>query len=118
MMKNLIRILISMHLFIGWIGLAQAEERIALIIGNSKYQELGILKNTINDARSIEQSLKNIGYKTTTILDGTEANIRKSIKKFAYESEQATVAVVYYAGHGAQINGENYLLPIDLEAPQ
>ena len=118
MKKNLIRILISLHLGIGCIGLAQAEERIALIIGNSKYQELGILNNTINDAKAIEKSLKSIGYKTTTIFDGNENNIRKGIKKFAIDSEQAQVSVVYYAGHGAQINGENYLLPIDLEAPK
>ena len=118
MNKKFFRILISLNLCVGCIGFVHAEERIALIIGNSKYQELGILNNTINDARAIEKSLKNIGYKTTTIFDGSETNIRKGIKKFAIDSEQAQVAVVYYAGHGAQINGENYLLPIDLEAPK
>lgn len=99
-------------------GFACAEERIALIIGNSKYIELGVLNNTINDAKIIENSLKKIGYKTTIILDGNEVSIRKGLKKFAADSEQASVSVVYYAGHGAQINGENYLLPIDLEAPK
>jgi len=100
------------------IGIVQAEERIALIIGNSKYQELGILNNTVNDAKEIEKAFKNIGYKTTILVDTNEVILRKGLKRFAAESEQASVSVIYYAGHGAQINGDNYLLPIDLELPK
>jgi len=95
-----------------------ANDRIALIIGNSKYQNLGTLNNTINDAKAIEKSLKEIGYKTKIVFDVNENQIRKEIKSFALESERASLALLFYAGHGAQVFGENYILPTDLEIPQ
>jgi hypothetical protein len=116
-MKMTFRLLVFITLFFNS-EIIFAQDRIALVIGNSKYQELGVLNNTINDAKAIENSLKKIGYKTTTIFDASESVARRGIKKFAAESESALVTVVYYAGHGAQINGENYLLPIDLETPK
>jgi uncharacterized caspase-like protein len=95
-----------------------ANDRIALIIGNSKYQNLGKLNNTINDAKAIEKNLKEIGYKTKIVFDVNENQIRKEIKSFALESERASLALLFYAGHGAQVYGDNYILPIDLEIPQ
>lgn len=97
---------------------AYGSDRIALVIGNSKYEDIGSLKNTINDATSINNELKAIGYKTTLVTDLNENNLRRVIRRFSADSENASVAVVYYAGHGAQINGENYLLPVDLEIPK
>jgi hypothetical protein len=95
-----------------------ASDRIALIIGNSKYHNLGALNNTINDAKAVEKNLKEIGYKTKLVFDTNENQIRKEIKSFALDSEKATLALLFYAGHGAQVHGENYILPIDLEIPQ
>jgi len=95
-----------------------SNEKIALIIGNSKYQNLGSLNNTINDAKLIEKSLKEIGYKTQIVLDANEQQARKAIKNFAIESENSNIALVFYAGHGAQVLGENYLLPIDIDIPK
>ena len=95
-----------------------ASDRIALIIGNSKYQNLGTLNNTINDAKAVEKSLKEIGYKTRLVTDMNESQIRKEIKSFALDSEKASLALIFYAGHGAQVFGENYILPTDLEIPQ
>jgi uncharacterized caspase-like protein len=95
-----------------------ASDRIALIIGNSKYQNLGTLNNTINDAKAVEKSLKEMGYKTNLIADTNEIQLRKEIKKFAISSEKASLALFFYAGHGAQVLGENYILPTDLEIPQ
>jgi hypothetical protein len=95
-----------------------ANERIALVIGNSTYSELGTLSNTINDAKNINKSLLGMGYKTTLVLNANEATLRKEIKLFAGESENSNIALVFYAGHGAQVNGENYLLPIDINVPK
>jgi hypothetical protein len=95
-----------------------ASERIALVIGNSKYSELGVLPNTINDARGINKSLVEMGYKTRLVLDATESSLRKNIRNFAAESENSSIALVYYAGHGGQVGGENYLLPVDIDIPK
>jgi len=94
-----------------------ANERIALVIGNSKYEQLSSLENPRNDANAVAQKFKNMGYQTTLIHDGTDKAIKRELKLFSNGSEKAKVAVVYYAGHGAQVEGENYILPTDLELP-
>lgn len=93
-------------------------EKIALIIGNSKYQNLGSLNNTTNDAKLIEKNLKEIGFKTQIILDANEQQTRKVIRNFAIESENTNIALIFYAGHGAQVFSENYLLPTDIDIPK
>jgi hypothetical protein len=99
-------------------GVAIAADRVALVIGNSKYEHLGTLPNTLNDAQSMSKSLKEMGYETTTLIDASDAVFRRELRNFSMKSSRASVAVVFYAGHGAQVNGENYLLPIDVEAPK
>jgi hypothetical protein len=93
------------------------EVRIALVIGESRYVNLPRLTNPEMDARSIAETLQKLGYDTQLLLDAPEDGIRKEIRKFASASGQADVAVVFYAGHGAQLNGSNYLLPIDIDIP-
>ncbi len=93
------------------------EVRFALVIGNSNYAKLPKLSNPTTDARSISATLQKLGYRTQLLLDASESNIRSAVRKFAGESRTANVAVVYYAGHGAQLNGDNYLLPVDMEIP-
>lgn len=105
-------------IFIFLSGQSNASERFALLIGNSKYTHLGVLENTPNDARDVEKSLKEIGFKTRLVLDADELTMRRAVKSFAADSTNASIAVIFYAGHGAQINGENYLLPVDLEVPK
>ena len=95
-----------------------AIERMALVIGNSNYLNIGKLQNTTNDARDIQRNLNQIGFKTNLVLDADEVALRRAIKSFASESSDSKIALVYFAGHGAQINGENYLLPTDLEVPK
>jgi len=97
---------------------ARAEERIALVIGNSHYEQLGTLTNAKADAASIADLLKRIGYKTTLVQEASEEGLRKAVRSFAGESGNASIAVVYYAGHGAQVNGENFLLPVDMDIPR
>ena len=96
---------------------APHEVRIALVIGESHYSQLPKLINPESDARSITETLQKMGYDTRLLLDAPEDGIRREIRKFASESSKADVAVVFYAGHGAQLNGSNYLLPIDIDIP-
>jgi hypothetical protein len=95
-----------------------ATDRIALVVGNSKYAEFGTLANPANDARDINKALTEMGYKTRLVLDANESTIRKEFRNFAAQSDSASIAVVFYAGHGAQVNGENYLLPVDMDVPK
>jgi uncharacterized caspase-like protein len=56
-----------------------------------------------------------MGFNTKLILDASEQDVRREVRKFANESNKSDVAVVFYAGHGAQVNGDNYVLPVDIE---
>ena len=92
--------------------------RSALVIGNSEYTDLPKLTNPTNDARAIVDVLRDLGFDVTLVTNASETNLRRAIRKFADQSSKAELALIYYAGHGAQINGENYLLPVDMEIPQ
>jgi caspase domain-containing protein len=94
------------------------DTRLALVIGNSKYTNLAKLANPSNDAEAIANALGKMGYAPRLLLDASEQELRREIRKFAAESNKADVALVFYAGHGAQLNGENYLLPADIDIPQ
>ena len=91
---------------------------IALVIGNSKYENLGTLNNTAKDAKDVDKTLREMGYKSKLVLDADYGTLRKEIKAFSAESEKSSIAIIFYAGHGAQVNQENYLLPTDIEIPK
>jgi len=82
----------------------------------SDYQYIGTLKNTVNDARVISQTLDGIGFKVTTLLDAPHDELRKTIDEFSFESETADLALIYFAGHGVEVQGENFLVPVDANA--
>jgi hypothetical protein len=88
--------------------------RIALVIGNSGYKNVPALANPQKDAAAIATSLRNIGFKTVTLaVDATREKLIDALRAFADEAEKADWAVVYYAGHGIEVNGQNYLIPTD-----
>jgi hypothetical protein len=91
--------------------------RLALVVGNSRYSDLSKLSNPANDAHAIADKLRGIGFRTTLLLDTSEQDLRREVRKFANESGGADIALLFYAGHAAQVNGENYLLPVDMEIP-
>ena len=94
------------------------EIRLALVIGNSNYVYLPKLSNPANDARAITEILKKLGYKTRLLLDASEQNIRREVRQFASELRQSRRCSCIFAGHGAQVNGNNYLLPTDIDIPR
>ena len=92
-----------------------AGKRVALVIGNGAYAHVKALPNPSNDARSIARSLRNIGFVVTEGIDLDRAAMQSMTRDFLREAARAQVAVVYYAGHGVQVDGRNYLVPIDVQ---
>ena len=93
---------------------ALAEKRVALIIGNSAYQNVTALPNPTNDAAAMTATLKGAGFDVIDTRRDLKANeMRRALRDFSDTARDADVAVVYYAGHGIEIDGTNYLVPVD-----
>ncbi|MBL4756030.1 MAG: caspase family protein, partial [Flavobacteriales bacterium] len=95
--------------------LAWASERVALVIGISDYKTIPKLDNTVNDARGIADALSSIGFQVTTVLEGSSKQLRDAVDEFSFRSEAADLALIYYAGHGVEVQGENFLIPVDAD---
>jgi hypothetical protein len=89
------------------------QKRIALVIGNSDYENAGRLKNPINDARGMAESLTTLGFKVLKHEDLGRSDMKRVIDEFGSMLSQYDVSLVFYAGHGIQVNGNNYLIPVD-----
>ena len=88
--------------------------RVALVIGNAAYKSVPALTNPHKDAEAVAASLRNIGFETVTLAaDATREKLIDALRAFADEAEKADWAMVYYAGHGIEVNGLNYLIPVD-----
>jgi tetratricopeptide (TPR) repeat protein len=91
-----------------------AGKRVALVIGNSHYRNVGALPNPEKDASALAASLKNVGFSSVTLVtDVTRESLAQALRAFAAEADAADWAVVYYAGHGVEVGGVNYLVPVD-----
>ena len=93
---------------------AQAEKRVALVIGNGAYANVKALKNADLDARAVAASLRQLGFDVIEY-DLTLADLTKELKAFGDRAPGYDWAVVYYAGHGIEVGGINYLIPVDAE---
>jgi uncharacterized caspase-like protein len=91
------------------------DQRVALVIGNSAYAGPAALRNPVNDARAIEAKLRALGFDVTTVENGTKQQMERAIGLFSHKLNQNTVSLFFYAGHGMQVNGKNFLLPVDAE---
>ena len=96
-----------------------AEKRLALVMGNSQYRNSAPLKNPVNDANLMEATLKELGFEVIKILDAGFNEMRSAIREFEDKLPEYNIALFYYAGHGNQVDGKNYLIPTDakLEKP-
>ena len=88
-------------------------QRVALVIGNGAYASVKALPNPPNDARAIAKNLRDIGFTVSEGVDLDRATMQKMTRDFLREAARAQIAVIYYAGHGLQIDGRNYLVPVD-----
>lgn len=94
-------------------GAAQEKDiRVAAVIGNSRYPSAA-LENPKNDAIAMAAALRKLGFDVELKLDATKADMDSVFKRFSQKAEKATVAALFYAGHGIQVNGSNYIVPID-----
>jgi hypothetical protein len=114
-MNALVRhFILPIILFVGSVTTAFANpDRVALVIGMADYQAIGELTNTRNDAEDLAATLREIGFDVTLGIDLTEKELREMMKDFSFRSETADLALIYYAGHGIEVQGENFLIPID-----
>jgi hypothetical protein len=97
-------------------GLSGPEQRVALVIGNSNYQNVSQLSNPANDAKSVATLLNAAGFEVISATDLSHNEMIQVVQDFSSKIADRgpnTVAMVYYAGHGVQLAGENYLVPVD-----
>src|SRR5215468_5115504 len=93
---------------------ALADKRVALVVGNSTYQSVPKLPNPSGDANAVAKMFKDAGFDTVEVLINVgNLEFKRAIRKFENVADQADIAVVYYAGHGLEIGGSNYLIPVD-----
>jgi tetratricopeptide (TPR) repeat protein len=91
-----------------------SDRRVALVIGNSAYQNVPKLPNPENDARLVAEILKRTGFESVTLETNLDKNsLTSALRRFADQAENADWAIVYYAGHGMEVGGINYLIPTD-----
>lgn len=90
-----------------------SERRIALVVGNSAYRSVPELANPRNDAADIAARLRNLRFDVVSGVDLDREGLRRAVREFSNKLDQADMAFFYYAGHGLQVSGENYLVPID-----
>lgn len=94
---------------------AFAQIRAALVIGNGAYEKVPELPNPTRDAADIGRALERLDFKVTQIKNVTAPEMRKAVVEFGRSAEGADIAVVFYAGHGMEVGGENWLIPISAE---
>ena len=97
-------------------GRISTEPRTALIIGNSRYEYFGSLENPANDAHDVGRALEELGFDVTTLLDATERDMIRAVRDFgdSLTSNQG-IGLFFYAGHGIEADGRNYLIPVDAD---
>jgi uncharacterized caspase-like protein len=112
---------------IGWVAIAlivvmfgtatpgNAQKRVALVIGNSAYKDVSELANARNDAADMAAALGQTGFLVIEGIDLDRVSFLAKLRQFAQASKGAEISLFFYAGHGVQVAGQNYLLPIDAE---
>ncbi len=91
-----------------WCNPAHAERRVALVIGNGAYK-VAPLKNPANDATDMADALREMGFDVTLKLNANHRDMEQAVREFGAKLKQGGLGLFYYAGHGVQVGGENYL---------
>lgn len=90
------------------------ERRVALIVGNSAYKTRPLI-NPGNDANDMARELRDLGFQTQLVLDASRARMREATRQFAQAASQSDVALIFFAGHGVESKGRNFLIPVDAD---
>ena len=102
----------------GPISPAWSSERVALVIGNGNYRNARKLSNPTRDAEAIEAVLRRGGFKVVTVLDAGVEAMYRALEEFKQAAKDARVGLFYYAGHGIEVSGKNFLLPVNITNTQ
>jgi hypothetical protein len=94
---------------------AGAQTKVALVIGNSAYRSVPALPNPAHDAADVAASFERLGFSVRRVTDGTYDDMRRALLEFGRKANDAEMAVVFFAGHGMEVGGENWLIPVDAE---
>lgn len=94
-----------------------AANRLGLVIGNDRYDDVPVLLKAVNDANAVSDALRDQGFDVTTVIDAPRREMNRQISTFTAQLQPGDTALVFFAGHGVEIDGENYLLPTDIVAP-
>lgn len=95
---------------------AAEDKRVALVIGNSKYQNVNSLKNPANDAIDMSAVLSRLGFSVTTLTDGSAGATRTVLREFSERTKSALISLVFYSGHAIESGGVTWLIPVDGKA--
>lgn len=107
--------ILSLSVFAFQAGAVEAAKRVALLIGNEKYEATSQLNNPANDVELMKASFEDAGFDTvTTVHDLDRASMVRALRDFEDAATGAEVAIIYYSGHGMEMNGQNFLLPVDV----
>ncbi|NEW61164.1 hypothetical protein GSY74_07705 [Sulfurovum sp. bin170] len=93
------------------------ENRLALVIGNQNYQFFGKLNNPVLDAKKMSIALRQKGFEVISLANASQFEMQSAIEKFSYKLRNGGTGLFYYSGHGVEVGGENYLIPIDSRVP-
>ena len=119
--QRFIRLVLIGSVFLTYSSIAQAplDVRVALVIGNAAYVNIPALGNSTNDARSMATILRKLGFQVIEVVDGSKAQMDKAVENLQdlLKGKQA-VAMLYYAGHGLQLDWHNYMVPVDAKLTQ
>jgi hypothetical protein len=102
-----------LNYFVQKIDANYVEKRLALVIGNANYLNGITLQNPVNDAKAIAIALRNVGFTVLMYLNSDLKAMKKAMDDFGEKLQNYTIGLFYYAGHGMQVNGNNYLIPVD-----
>lgn len=113
------RVAVATVLFVLFVTPALAEKRVALVIGNNAYAEVPVLRTAVNDAEAMGITLERLGFAVVRATNATRRQMNRQIQSFVNRIEPGDVALLFYAGHGVEVDGQNFLLPTDIpDAPQ
>ena len=104
-------ILVVVFLLLSWASVVHCEQRVALVIGNGAYQDAR-LKNPPSDARAIAEALRECDFRVIEEIDGDKRGMVDAIREFGKQIRRGGVGLFFYAGHGMQVGGTNYLVPV------
>lgn len=96
-------------------ALGAQSRKVALVIGNGAYQNAGQLANPRNDATAMTRMLSGLGFKVISSIDASKPVMEESIREFIQDARSADVSLFFYSGHGMEVAGENFLLPVDVK---